>query len=33
MISHRCTLPEVNSAIATMRGGASVHTMIHFDAA
>jgi S-(hydroxymethyl)glutathione dehydrogenase/alcohol dehydrogenase len=30
MISHRCTLSEVNSAIATMRAGESVHTMITF---
>ncbi len=30
MISHRCQLPDVNLAIAAMRAGESVHTMIHF---
>lgn len=30
MISHRCHLCDVNSAIATMRSGESVHTMITF---
>lgn len=30
MISHRCKLNEVNEAIATMRSGESIHTMIHF---
>ena len=30
MISHRCSLAGVNDAIATMRGGESIHTMIHF---
>ena len=29
MISHRCKLTEVNEAIATMRAGESIHTMIH----
>lgn len=33
MVSHRCTLATLNDAIATMRAGAAVHTMIHFDAA
>jgi S-(hydroxymethyl)glutathione dehydrogenase/alcohol dehydrogenase len=28
MISHRCKLTEVNEAIATMRAGESIHTMI-----
>ncbi|MGH7955608.1 MAG: zinc-binding dehydrogenase [Opitutaceae bacterium] len=30
MISHRCKLPGVNDAIAAMRAGESIHTMIHF---
>jgi S-(hydroxymethyl)glutathione dehydrogenase / alcohol dehydrogenase len=30
MVSHRCTLANVNDAIATMRSGESMHTMIHF---
>lgn len=29
-VTHRCALSEVNEAIATMRSGESVHTMIHF---
>jgi S-(hydroxymethyl)glutathione dehydrogenase/alcohol dehydrogenase len=29
-VTHRCSLAEVNEAIATMRSGDSVHTMIHF---
>jgi len=29
MISHRCSLTDVNPAIATMRAGYSIHTMIH----
>lgn len=29
MISHRCSLTDVNRAIATMRAGESIHTMIH----
>lgn len=29
MISHRCSLSNVNPAIATMRTGESIHTMIH----
>lgn len=29
MISHRCSLTDVNPAIATMRAGESIHTMIH----
>ena len=29
MISHRCSLTDVNPAIATMRDGESIHTMIH----
>jgi S-(hydroxymethyl)glutathione dehydrogenase/alcohol dehydrogenase len=32
MVSHRCTLDQVNDAIATMRAGESLHTMIHFSA-
>lgn len=28
-VTHRCSLPEVNTAIAAMRAGESVHTMIH----
>ena len=30
MISHRCRLNEVNHAIAAMRAGEAIHTMIHF---
>ena len=30
MVSHRCSLTEVNEAIAVMRAGESIHTMIHF---
>ena len=30
MVSHRCSLNDVNAAIATMRAGESIHTMIHF---
>ena len=30
MVSHRCRLEQINEAIATMRSGESVHTMIHF---
>jgi S-(hydroxymethyl)glutathione dehydrogenase/alcohol dehydrogenase len=30
MVSHRCTLASINDAIATMRAGESLHTMIHF---
>jgi S-(hydroxymethyl)glutathione dehydrogenase / alcohol dehydrogenase len=30
MISHRCKLTEINAAIATMRSGDSVHTVIGF---
>jgi S-(hydroxymethyl)glutathione dehydrogenase / alcohol dehydrogenase len=30
MISHRCSLGQVNEAIAIMRAGESIHTMIHF---
>jgi len=30
MITHRCRLADVNSAIAAMRAGESVHTVIHF---
>lgn len=30
MVSHRCQLTEVNAAIATMRSGESIHTMITF---
>lgn len=30
MISHRCKLAGINEAIATMRSGESVHTMIEF---
>jgi Zn-dependent alcohol dehydrogenase len=29
-ISHRCNLEEINPAIARMRAGESIHTMIHF---
>ena len=32
MVSHRCRLPEINEAIARMRAGESIHTMIHFGA-
>jgi Zn-dependent alcohol dehydrogenase len=30
MVTHRCSLADINAAIATMRSGESVHTMIHF---
>src|SRR6185369_12875226 len=30
MISHRGSLADINTAIATMRAGESIHTMIHF---
>ena len=30
MISHRCELPQINEAIARMRSGESIHTIIHF---
>lgn len=30
-VSHRCGLQEINGAIARMRSGESVHSMIHFD--
>lgn len=30
MISHRCALTEINTAIATMRSGESVHTVVSF---
>jgi S-(hydroxymethyl)glutathione dehydrogenase / alcohol dehydrogenase len=30
MVSHRCTLANINEAIATMRSGEALHTMIHF---
>ncbi len=30
MVSHRCSLAGINDAIATMRSGAAIHTMIHF---
>jgi len=30
MISHRCKLADINEAIATMRSGQSIHTMIDF---
>jgi S-(hydroxymethyl)glutathione dehydrogenase/alcohol dehydrogenase len=29
-VSHRCKLEDINPAIATMRAGDSLHTMIHF---
>ena len=32
MVTHRCALPEINDAIAVMRAGQSIHTMIHFSA-
>lgn len=32
-VTHRCELIRINDAIATMRSGASVHTMIHFEKA
>jgi S-(hydroxymethyl)glutathione dehydrogenase / alcohol dehydrogenase len=32
-VSHRCRLPDINSAIAAMRAGESIHTMIHFEEA
>jgi S-(hydroxymethyl)glutathione dehydrogenase/alcohol dehydrogenase len=30
MVTHRCTLAGINEAIATMRSGESVHTVITF---
>ena len=30
-ITHRCTLTNINEAIATMRAGESIHTMIRFE--
>lgn len=30
MVSHRCHLNDVNTAIAKMRSGEAIHTMIHF---
>lgn len=30
MISHRCALPDINAAIATMRSGESVQTVVSF---
>ena len=30
-ITHRCTLTNLNEAIATMRAGESIHTMIRFE--
>lgn len=33
MVSHRCSLANINDAIATMRAGESLHTMIHFGQA
>lgn len=30
MVSHRCSLSDVNTAITAMRSGESIHTMIHF---
>lgn len=32
MVTHRCTLDGINAAIAAMRAGESIHTMVHFDA-
>jgi len=29
-VTHRCTLENINEAIATMRSGESIHTMIRF---
>ncbi|MEN9633876.1 MAG: hypothetical protein RL077_2280 [Verrucomicrobiota bacterium] len=29
-VTHRCSLAQVNDAIAAMRAGESIHTMIHF---
>jgi Zn-dependent alcohol dehydrogenase len=29
MVSHRCDLANVNTAIVTMRSGESIHSMIH----
>jgi S-(hydroxymethyl)glutathione dehydrogenase/alcohol dehydrogenase len=31
MVSHRCSLDGINVAIAAMRAGEPIHTMIHFD--
>lgn len=30
MVTHRCSLGQVNEAIAAMRSGEAIHTMIHF---
>jgi S-(hydroxymethyl)glutathione dehydrogenase/alcohol dehydrogenase len=30
MISHRCALTDINAAIATMRSGESIHTIVQF---
>jgi S-(hydroxymethyl)glutathione dehydrogenase/alcohol dehydrogenase len=30
MVSHRCTLPQINEAIARMRSGEAIHTMVQF---
>jgi S-(hydroxymethyl)glutathione dehydrogenase/alcohol dehydrogenase len=30
-VSHRCSLGEINDAIAKMRSGESIHTIIHFN--
>jgi len=30
-VTHRCQLSEINEAIATMRCGESLHTMVHFS--
>jgi S-(hydroxymethyl)glutathione dehydrogenase/alcohol dehydrogenase len=32
-ITHRCTLANINDAIATMRSGESIHTMVRFEEA
>ena len=32
-VTHRSTLTNINEAIATMRAGESIHTMIHFEEA
>jgi S-(hydroxymethyl)glutathione dehydrogenase/alcohol dehydrogenase len=29
-VTHRCKLGQINEAIAAMRAGESIHTMIHF---
>jgi len=33
MVSHRCKLEDINAAIATMRSGESIHTLIRFPSA